>query len=228
LSWNNTTGTLTAGTVSITNRLTAGSGVITNTLTAGTLSVTNLANATTFNAATYQIATFKALDGPAFSAYGSVATTLNNNVVTKITLDTEEFDTDNAFSTSTYRFAPTLAGYYLFQGHISVVTYASNAGSQIMSLYKNGYEYKRGVRIPCNTNGVGTMISAMIFMDGITDYIEMYGLQGSGGNVTTETGQQFGPYLQGNFVKPPIYSYVSVQYLVIGGGGGVIIEWLAS
>jgi hypothetical protein len=228
----NLRGTLSSGTQSILGNISAtgslsvtNNATITNTLTAGTISVINLASATTFNAATYQIATFKALDGPAFSAYGSVATTLNNNVVTKITLDTEEFDSDNAFSTSTYRFTPTLAGYYLFHGHISVVTYASNAGSQIMSLYKNGYEFKRGVRVPCNTNGVGTMISAMIFMDGITDYIEMYGLQGSGGNVTTETGQQFGPYLQGNFVKPPIYSYVSVQYLVIGGGGGGGCNW---
>ena len=211
--------TLTAGTVSVTNRISASSSTITN-MTAENISLTNQVNAPT-----YKINSFKAIDGPAFSAYGSVATTLPNSVTSKIVLDTEEFDTDSAFSTSTYRFTPTLAGYYLFHAHISVVTYASNAGSQIMALYKNGYEFKRGVRVPCNTAGVGTMISSMIFMDGITDYVELYGLQGSGGTVSTESGLAFGPYLQGNFVKPPIYTYASVQYLVIGGGAGGGANW---
>jgi hypothetical protein len=180
----------------------------------------------TINATTYQVNGIKAIDGPAFSAYGSVATSLPSGVGTKIQLDSEEFDTDNAFNTSTSRFQPTLPGFYQFNGHFSVVTYAnSTSTSQIMILYKNGNEYKRGVRIPVNTQGVGTQLTTMIFMDGIVDYVEMYGLQGSGATVSTEAGSAFGPWLQGNFVKPSANNYISIQYLVIGGGGGGGKNW---
>jgi len=151
---------------------------------------------------------------------------IQSGIGTKIQLDSEEFDTDNAFNTSTSRFQPTLPGFYQFNGHFSVVTYAnSTSTSQIMFLYKNGNEYKRGVRIPVNTQGVATQLTTMIFMDGITDYVEMYGLQGSGATVSTEAGSAYGPWLQGNFVKPSANNYISIQYLVIGGGGGGGKNW---
>ena len=53
-----------------------------------------------------------------------------------------------------------------------------------------------------------------------TDYIELYGLQGSGGTVSTESGLAFGPYLQGNFVNEyenaeaaSYYNKISVSHL---------------
>jgi hypothetical protein len=203
-------GTLTSGTISVTGNV-----VATGTMTASAV-----------NAALYQINGIKALNGPAFSAYGSVVTSLPNGISTKIVLDSEEFDTDSVFDSTNYRFAPPIPGYYQFNAHVSVVTYANSTNtSQIITIYKNGSEYKRGVRTPVNTQGVGTQISTMIFMDGIVDYIELYVLQGSGATVSTEVGSSYGPWLQGNFVKPSANNYVYLQYLVIGGGAGGGCNW---
>jgi hypothetical protein len=48
--------------------------------------------------------------GPTFSVYKSSTQTISHNVDTKITFDTEDFDTNNICSNST--FTPSVAGYY--------------------------------------------------------------------------------------------------------------------
>jgi hypothetical protein len=55
---------------------------------------------------------YNGISGPAFSAYSSGVVSLPASTFTKIPIDTEEFDTANCFNTSTYRFTPTVAGYY--------------------------------------------------------------------------------------------------------------------
>lgn len=58
--------------------------------------------------------------GPAFSAYrGGPNQALTTGTYTKVQLNIEEFDTNNNFDSSTnYRFTPTVAGYYQFQGRL--------------------------------------------------------------------------------------------------------------
>lgn len=51
--------------------------------------------------------------GPAFSAYRGTPQSVTTGQYTKIQINTEEFDTDNAFDSGTnYRFTPQVAGYY--------------------------------------------------------------------------------------------------------------------
>ena len=51
---------------------------------------------------------------PAFSAYQGTAQSVTSGVYTKIAFTVENFDTANAFdSTTTYRFTPLVAGYSL-------------------------------------------------------------------------------------------------------------------
>jgi hypothetical protein len=115
---------------------------------------------------------------PTFYAYkvnGSQA--VSNATFTKITLTTEAFDTNNNFASS--RFTPTVAGYYQFNGSYSVESQGT-VTRFLISIYKNGTEYIRGVDI--QGTGTSVIVSAMIPLNGTTDYVELYGLIfGAGG-----------------------------------------------
>ena len=64
---------------------------------------------------------------PCFSAYQSITQTLSNATLTKIQLQTEEFDTNSNFdSTTNYRFTPTVAGYYQVNGVVNIQGTAGN------------------------------------------------------------------------------------------------------
>jgi hypothetical protein len=110
---------------------------------------------------------------PAFSAYQSSAQTLSSGTLTKIQFQTEEFDTANAFdSTTNYRFTPQVAGYYQITAAISIST--TNTPT-VLYLYKNGainkYICQSGTA--ALGSGFGT---ALVYLNGSTDYIELYAI----------------------------------------------------
>jgi hypothetical protein len=108
--------------------------------------------------------------GPSFSAYQSSAQTLSSNTWTKINLQTEEWDTNSNFdSTTNYRFTPTVAGYYQVNGAVCI---ASANTSIFASLYKNGSAYKFSNQSN-NFMYVGN-VNALVYLNGSTDYIELY------------------------------------------------------
>jgi hypothetical protein len=120
---------------------------------------------------------------PAFSAYASVSQTLTNSVYTKIQLNTETFDTNNNFdSTTNYRFTPTVAGYYQINANV-FMSADSYTGYVISSIYKNGSAYKYSIAYynPTYGNG-GAPISDVIYFNGSTDYIEYYVRQTNNGS----------------------------------------------
>ena len=112
---------------------------------------------------------------PAFSAYQSSAQTLSSGTFTKVQFQTEEFDTNNNFdSTTNYRFTPTVAGYYQINGGVGV----GATPTQVVALiYKNGSSYKGGANIPSCYN---TSVSSIVYLNGSTDYVELYCYFGSG------------------------------------------------
>jgi hypothetical protein len=64
--------------------------------------------------------TFAAGTGPAFSVYSTANQVTATVTYTKIQLNTENFDTNNNFdSTTNYRFTPTVAGYYQISGAVT-------------------------------------------------------------------------------------------------------------
>lgn len=117
-----------------------------------------------------------AINGPAFSAYrSSSAQTVTSATVTKVSLNTEEFDTDNCFdSTTNYRFTPTVAGYYQVNAGIGMSATAISVA--IIFVYKNGSAYKRGndLRAFLGTDCL-PVVSTLVYMNGTTDYLELYG-----------------------------------------------------
>ncbi len=121
--------------------------------------------------------------GPAFSAYASAATSAATATFTKIAFATEEFDTNNNFASST--FTPTVAGYYQINGSVQ-----GNFTTLITAIYKNGVEYKRGNHTSGATVSL-TIVSSIVYLNGTTDYVEIYGYQASGSTQNFGTGSQF-------------------------------------
>jgi hypothetical protein len=108
-----------------------------------------------------------AIDGPAFSAYQSSSQTVTLLTFTKILFQTEEFDTNNNFASST--FTPTVAGYYLIT---SAIEPSSSQTYQYIFLYKNGSNFKQNSN--GSSPGTGSTLSTLIYFNGSTDYAEIY------------------------------------------------------
>jgi hypothetical protein len=135
---------------------------------------------------------------PAFSAYQSSAQTLSTSTYTKIQFQTEEWDTANAFDNATnYRFTPQVAGYYQINGGISS---ASSATGIIVNLYKNGSSsrivYFNAFGGSSTSNG--GFGSAIIYLNGSTDYVELYGYFLLGQAVSTGSNTA---YFQGTLIR---------------------------
>ena len=113
------------------------------------------------------------IGGPAFSAYLSANQTgVASATQTKVALNVEDFDTNNCFNTANSRFTPTVAGYYQFNG----ILYFNGTGSYTgCSIFKNGSLAVSGSTTNANTGEVFSSVSALIYLNGTTDYVELYG-----------------------------------------------------
>ena len=127
---------------------------------------------------------------PAFSAYQSSSQTINNNTYTKISFQTKEFDTTSDFdNTTNYRYTPSVEGYYQINANMSINGGA--VGETLAELYKNGSIIKRTVGFYNANNTYAANVSCLVYMNGSTDYIELYGYQNSGSNKPTYNDSRF-------------------------------------
>ena len=120
--------------------------------------------------------------GPAFSAYSTLNQTLSSGTKTKVIFDQVEWDTNSNFdNTSNYRFTPTIAGYYQFNA--GVYYQASNNG--FIMLDKNGATQRR---LGGMQSGYGMVTgSAVLYMNGTTDYAELYAYDGGGTTINASS-----------------------------------------
>ena len=118
---------------------------------------------------------------PAFSAYNSANQGFTSAVATKITLDVEVFDTNSNFASS--RFTPTVAGYYQINGKARIT--GTGQTDSTVSIYKNGSQLIIGSYTA--TGLAFAVVSTITYLNGSTDYVELYG------TATTATG---GPTFQ--------------------------------
>lgn len=130
---------------------------------------------------------------PAFYAYAVSTTSVSNGTATKVTLDGKIFDTNNNFASS--RFTPTVAGYYLFTG---VVQFANTAYNIQLQLVKNGSVYVYG-SFPNVTSGQNSYspITGIVYLNGSTDYVELYVYQASGSTATVNNNSSSTTWFQG-------------------------------
>jgi hypothetical protein len=133
----------------------------------------------------------------AFSVYRNGTQSVTGSTDTKIQFNTETFDTNNNFdSTTNYRFTPTVAGYY----QVSIrARFSSVSGAQICNvlIFKNGSNYTAGSQQTADDFGQSDrMVSVLVYMNGSSDYLEGYGVHtdtsarniASGSTVTWFTG----------------------------------------
>ena len=165
-----------------------GTGVTTSTGTGANV----LGTAPTITGATITVA---ATAAPAFSAYQSSGQNITTATLTKLTINTEEFDTASCYDNATnYRFTPNVAGYYQVNG---VFAFNAPASTSLILIYKNGVRFKDGVLGSSTTlTNQGSNVSALIYMNGSTDYLELYGFQAQGTTSTTSGGSATVVYFQ--------------------------------
>jgi len=109
---------------------------------------------------------------PSFFAYQSSVQGIPNTTATTVQYNTVLYDTNSCYSTSTYRFTPTVAGKYYFGMTIRFDNV--NSSRCIGYLYKNGNIYN--IDEMWSDSGGGPDLSpknyAIMDMNGTTDYAE--------------------------------------------------------
>ena len=165
---------------------TTSSGLVVNPDQSGILQLQSGSNIATMPAATGTVMVSGNM--PAFSAYLATSNqSVTSSTWTALSAQTKEFDTATAYnntgSTTTlngisvpaYSFAPNVAGYYQVNGEINATC---TSGSQMnISIYKNGSEFKRGFAIVGGAFSQYCLpVSALIYMNGTSDYITLYGV----------------------------------------------------
>ncbi len=127
--------------------------------------------------------------GPAFFANGATGASLTAGTNTKVAaFSSEVFDTNSNFDTANSRFTPTVAGYYQISSSVR-----SNTSLTVLhaSLFKNGTVYAAGDfrSLASGTTNNSSTISTLVYLNGSTDYVEMYAFVNATATTDTTAGQ---------------------------------------
>ena len=115
--------------------------------------------------------------GPAFSVYSSVSQTgISSSTWTKMTFNTEEYDTDGCFASST--FTPNVAGYYSL--NTNVLSDTLMTGRILLSIYKNGASFKQIAGLYASSARLSPSGSVLVYANGTTDYFEVWAYSDAG------------------------------------------------
>lgn len=136
----------------------------------------------------------RSLGSSAFSAYISSNQTASFGAYVKVQCNASEFDTNSNYDNVTnYRFTPTQAGYYQINGAISFSGTTVTTG--LVTIYKNGVRFKTGNYVAA-TSVNQLEVSALVYLNGTTDYVELYGLAYGTGTLLFQQGAD-STYFQG-------------------------------
>ncbi len=175
-------------------------------ITAGTIDTARLGSGTASSSTVlYGDQTYKAEPGGTNTPYfraalsGSQATT--DATTTKVTFDSEIYDSDGAYDPSTnYRFTPQTAGYYMISASLSIYKPATILNAGDVYIYFNGaavaggYMGNHGSQYSNSTPGA----SILIYFNGSTDYVEAYTYIDTSTGVTGNvSGPSAGSWFQG-------------------------------
>ena len=127
---------------------------------------------------------------PAFSLTNSVAQSIPHATFTKLTFDTEDYDTDNCVTSD--RFTPTTAGKYVFTVNLCYSNLNNTDHRILVSLYKNGGFILAMGDLAANTDSGAdpSMCLTQTFeANGTSDYFEAYAYQDTGSSHDTFAGR---------------------------------------
>ena len=125
-------------------------------------------------------------DLPCFYVARASSQTMSDQTWTKIQYtddNSSAFDTSGEWSNSNYRYTPTIPGYYQFQMNQSI-SHGSIQASYI-AIYKNGTAFTQTGRYFFGSDNYDDAVmntSALIHMDGQSDYVEFWAWRYGGSN----------------------------------------------
>ena len=132
-----------------------------------------------------------ATNTPAFRAYASSDQAPTATVITKAQLNTENYDTDSAYDTSTYRFTPQVSGKYAFY-FLATDNYTTSAASDVIAyIYKNGSSIAKYTNSAKGGNYGSNFLSTVVDMNGSSDYVEFFLYHASGGGFKYRSGSDW-------------------------------------
>lgn len=121
---------------------------------------------------------------PMFYANRNSAQSLTSGAWAKVNLDSEIIDTNSNYDNATnYRFTPTVAGYYIFSGVVHFASSVVDTTNIAVALRKNGSAIGQAYAHVSVAKQISHSISMTIYLNGSTDYVELWALQDSGGSV---------------------------------------------
>ena len=129
---------------------------------------------------------FQGVNTPSFHAYnaqnGTVAT--DTNVI--VSNDTELFDSNSAYNTSTYKFTPQVAGYYYLYGQVRWQSGDNDFDRLNLEILKNGSTILASRNN--NTDYLSVNVSGIVSANGSSDYFQLqsYHKRGSDLDITSD------------------------------------------
>jgi len=162
--------------------ITPATNTVTNDMLVGSIANSKLANSSiTLNGSAVSLGGSASVDNtPSFYAYLGSNQTISNATDTKITLDTEGWDTDSAFASNKFTVPSGEGGKYLFnfsgKTDLAIDTFA------YISVRVNNSTVVRSTQGTVKPNATGNALlnSSVIVSLSATDYVELFIYQNSG------------------------------------------------
>jgi len=128
---------------------------------------------------------FGGTNTPAFSVYRSGTQAIANSTATKVQYNTESFDTDNTFDSSTnYRYTPAFSGKSFLVGSIRLYG-TDDFNNYTLEIYKNGTAILRQQN--SHWHYESAQVSGIVTHD-TDDYFEVFVTQQSGSSLDVMSG----------------------------------------
>ena len=184
--------TISAGT-------TSGTAIAISGDTSGNLAFQTQAGANTITVPNASGAVMVSGNMPAFFAYLTADQSITSSTYTKIAYDAEVFDTNNNFASS--RFTPTVAGYYQISAGFDNTNSTAGVVRAVLTVYKNGSQF---IHLSDFATGSAYTLtgSALVYCNGTTDYIEIYGfLNATGPKFTGQVSSIYYTWMSGTLVR---------------------------
>ena len=113
-------------------------------------------------------------NGPAFIATASGNQSVTADVSSKLNFNTVSTNLNSNYNASTYRFLPTVAGYYQINATAQIQSVNTSCVG-LCSIFKNGAVHNYGNSVPATTNNYPMCgVSSLVYLNGSTDYVEAY------------------------------------------------------
>ena len=140
---------------------------------------------------------------PAFCATMTASQSVSSGTFTAIQFNSVSggagFDTASAFNTSTYRFTPQVAGYYSVSANLNGP--ASSVGYISSFVFKNGSVFENLGQLPNFTGGACTNGNIIMYLNGSSDFIQIYVYQTTGTSALIYSGNLNGSYFSASLLR---------------------------